>query len=76
MYAHLEGAEQVTLEGVFHSVDKPDEWYGSEGVVDRWLAAVVKELGPSRGLKAGGVGAASFSDRISATPLAKLFGRR
>ncbi|CAN0516588.1 unnamed protein product, partial [Ectocarpus sp. 8 AP-2014] len=37
VYAHLEGAEQVTLDGVFHSVDKPDEWYGSEGVVDRWL---------------------------------------
>ncbi|CAN0065893.1 unnamed protein product [Ectocarpus fasciculatus] len=69
VYAHLEGAEQVTLDGVFHSVDKPDEWYGSEGVVDRWLAAVAQELGPS-GSKGDGI--ASLSEMFSA-PFAKLF---
>ncbi|CBJ31404.1 conserved unknown protein [Ectocarpus siliculosus] len=69
VYAHLEGAEQVTLDGVFHSVDKPDEWYGSEGVVDRWLATVAQELRPS-GSKGDGI--ASFSDMFS-VPFAKLF---
>lgn len=69
MFAHLEGAEQVTLEGVFHSVDKPDEWYGSEGVVDRWLAAVAQELSPSS--KGGG---APLLD-LFASPFEKLFTR-
>ncbi|CAM9724146.1 unnamed protein product [Ectocarpus sp. 12 AP-2014] len=69
VYAHLEGAEQVTLDGVFHSVDKPDEWYGSEGVVDRWLVTVAQELRPS-GSK--GEGMASLSAMFSA-PFAKLF---
>lgn len=47
MSAHLEGAEQITLDGVFHSVDTPDAWYGSDGVVDRWLATVLKEVRPA-----------------------------
>lgn len=71
VYAHLEGAEQVTLEGVFHSVDKPDEWYGAEGVVDRWLSAVAQELGPS-GRRGGG--AAPLLE-LFASPLSNLFSR-
>lgn len=67
--AHLEGAEQITLEGVFHSVDKPDEWYGSEGVVDRWLATVAQELTPPS--KGGGV--PLFE--MFASPFSDLFGR-
>lgn len=51
VYAHLEGAEQVTLDGVFHSVDKPEEWYGSDGVVDSWLKPVLRELRPAPGAK-------------------------
>lgn len=72
MFAHLEGAEQVTLEGVFHSVDKPDEWYGSEGVVDRWLAAVAQELGGPAG-KGGGGGVPLLE--LFASPFEKLFSR-
>lgn len=49
--AHLEGALQITLDGVYHSVDTPDNWYGAEGVVDRWLESVVEELSPSPALK-------------------------
>lgn len=47
--AHLEGAEQITLEGVYHSVDTPEAWYGAEEVVDSWLGAVMKELRTSNG---------------------------
>ena len=48
--AHLEGAEQITLEGVLHSINSagttlPTEcWYGSEAVVDRWLARTLELL--------------------------------
>lgn len=73
MFAHLEGAEQVTLDGVFHSVDKPDDWYGSEGVVDRWLDSVASEVSP-RGSKGGGGGMATISELFS-TPFANLFNR-
>ena len=41
--AHLEGATQVTLEGVFHSPLGAGEgrpWYGSDGVLDSWVEAV------------------------------------
>ena len=40
-YAHLEGAKQLTLPGVFHSINSPnDYWYGGEAVVDQWLPTV------------------------------------
>eukprot|EP00904_Undaria_pinnatifida_P010556 jgi/Undpi1/6630/HiC_scaffold_20.g09109.m1 len=68
IYAHLEGAEQVTLDGVFHSVDKPEDWYGAEGIVDRWLPTVVQELRPSTS-RGGG---ATFSD-IFSEKFANLF---
>ncbi|CAM9240389.1 unnamed protein product [Chrysoparadoxa australica] len=35
--AHLDGAVQISLKDVYHSVDTPEMWYGSEKVVDRWL---------------------------------------
>jgi len=46
--AHLEGAQNVTLEGVFHSISRSGTfadcnklvWYGSEDVVDTWLHAL------------------------------------
>ncbi|CAM9573394.1 unnamed protein product [Discosporangium mesarthrocarpum] len=44
MSAHLDGAEQVTLDGVFHSVDRPDDWYGADPVVDCWLGTVLEGL--------------------------------
>ena len=40
-YAHLPGAVQLTLDGVFHSINAPnDYWYGGEAVVDKWIPAV------------------------------------
>lgn len=41
--SHLDGALQITLDSVYHSISTPDlnnpelEWYGSESVVDSWL---------------------------------------
>ena len=66
IYAHLEGAEQVTLDGVFHSVDKPNDWYGAEEIVDRWLPTVVQELRPST-IRSGGGAAISelFSGKFA-----------
>ena len=43
--AHGSGAEQITLEGVFHGplgggkdADRP--WYGSPSVLDQWIRVV------------------------------------
>lgn len=50
-WTQLEGARQVRLEGVLHSINEAgttiptDRWYGSENVVDRWLPAVLEEAG-------------------------------
>lgn len=38
--SHLAGAQQITLPGVYHSINAPTAWYGSEGVVDSWLRKV------------------------------------
>ena len=37
---HLPNAQQITLEGVLHSINAPRNWYGSEEVVDQWLSKV------------------------------------
>lgn len=42
-YALLDGAREVSLDGVLHSINEAgtteptDNWYGSEQVVDRWM---------------------------------------
>eukprot|EP00569_Conticribra_weissflogii_P006888 CAMPEP_0171330546 /NCGR_PEP_ID=MMETSP0878-20121228/2076_1 /TAXON_ID=67004 /ORGANISM="Thalassiosira weissflogii, Strain CCMP1336" /LENGTH=381 /DNA_ID=CAMNT_0011830863 /DNA_START=343 /DNA_END=1488 /DNA_ORIENTATION=- len=47
----LEGSRKITLDGVLHSINEPgttlptDRWYGSEGVVDRWLTDALEEAG-------------------------------
>ena len=49
--AHLEGAEQITLDGVLHSINEAgttlptDRWYGSEAVIDRWLGPALETMG-------------------------------
>ena len=49
--AHLEGAEQITLDGVLHSINEAgttlptDRWYGSEAVIDRWLGPALEKMG-------------------------------
>eukprot|EP00607_Mallomonas_marina_P008158 CAMPEP_0182425192 /NCGR_PEP_ID=MMETSP1167-20130531/11542_1 /TAXON_ID=2988 /ORGANISM="Mallomonas Sp, Strain CCMP3275" /LENGTH=267 /DNA_ID=CAMNT_0024605645 /DNA_START=184 /DNA_END=984 /DNA_ORIENTATION=- len=41
--AHLEGARQITLSGVYHSINAPENrWYGGDLVIDRWLPTVIK----------------------------------
>jgi hypothetical protein len=41
---HLEGATQLTLPGVFHSINAPAAWYGSEPVIDQWHDPMLKAL--------------------------------
>jgi pimeloyl-ACP methyl ester carboxylesterase len=48
--AHLEGAQQITLDGVLHSINEAgttmptDSWYGSEKIVDLWLEKALKKI--------------------------------
>jgi hypothetical protein len=42
--AHLEGALQLNLDGVFHSIDVPDQWYGSDAVLDLWYQPVLQQI--------------------------------
>lgn len=35
--AHLEGAENLVLDGVWHAPRSPGQWYGSPDVVPHWL---------------------------------------
>lgn len=50
-WSELPGARHVPLEGVLHSINEAgttiptDRWYGADGVVDRWLPAVLEEAG-------------------------------
>ena len=39
---HLDGARQLTLEGVIHGQSMGSRWYGSEPVVDCWLPAATE----------------------------------
>ena len=41
---HLEGAKQLTLEGVFHSINAPASWYGSDVKLDSWHDLMLQEL--------------------------------
>lgn len=33
---HLDQATQLTLPRIFHSINRPDQWYGSDKVIDSW----------------------------------------
>ncbi len=39
---HLEGARQLTLEGVIHGQSMGARWYGSEPAIDGWWAAALE----------------------------------
>jgi len=49
-WTQLDGSKQIRLDGVVHSINEAgttiptDRWYGSEGVIDRWLPDVIREL--------------------------------
>jgi len=48
--AHLAQAEQITLDGVLHSINEAgttlptERWYGSEKVIDRWMQPTLDKL--------------------------------
>jgi len=42
--AHLDGATQLELDDVFHSINKPEQWYGSDEIIDQWLSVLYKEI--------------------------------
>eukprot|EP00578_Thalassiosira_sp_NH16_P001842 CAMPEP_0181137520 /NCGR_PEP_ID=MMETSP1071-20121207/33749_1 /TAXON_ID=35127 /ORGANISM="Thalassiosira sp., Strain NH16" /LENGTH=388 /DNA_ID=CAMNT_0023224279 /DNA_START=191 /DNA_END=1357 /DNA_ORIENTATION=- len=51
----LEGSRTIVLDGVVHSINEAgttlptNRWYGSEGVVDRWLTEALEEAGVASG---------------------------
>ena len=50
-WTQLEGSKQLRLDGVLHSINEAgttiptDRWYGSEGVIDRWLPDALEQAG-------------------------------
>lgn len=49
--AHLDNATQLTLQGVFHSINAPTSWYGSEGKIDSWHDVMLQKLDQTARLK-------------------------
>jgi len=41
---HLDGALQLDLDGVFHSINAPDNWYGSIGNINRWHTTMLEQV--------------------------------
>jgi len=42
--AHLDGATQLLLKGVYHSINEPNNWYGSLNVIDEWNENMLRLL--------------------------------
>ncbi len=42
---HLNQAKQLTLPGIFHSINRPDQWYGSDNVIDSWHTVMLQLVG-------------------------------
>jgi len=49
--AHLEDATQLTLPGVFHSINAPEQWYGSDAIIDSWHSVMLQEMEHCRNKK-------------------------
>lgn len=49
--AHLHDAIQLVLPNVFHSINAPEDWYGSEKIIDQWLGAVIEQLENQNGTR-------------------------
>ncbi|GKZ00875.1 hypothetical protein MPSEU_001039200 [Mayamaea pseudoterrestris] len=44
--AHLNGAaKRLTLPSVYHSINAPNQWYGSDAIIDFWHADMLQEIG-------------------------------
>ena len=41
---HLDGALQLDLDGIFHSIGTPDRWYGSDSVMDLWYDDMMQQI--------------------------------
>ena len=47
----LDGSRTIVLDGVLHSINEAgttiatDRWYGSDGILDRWLGEALEEAG-------------------------------
>ncbi|KAG7342477.1 PGAP1-like protein [Nitzschia inconspicua] len=65
--AHLDGAVQLDLKGVLHSINAPDNWYGSSQVIDRWHEPMLQELKASKKLStnSNNIYTKNIIDRIS-----------
>jgi hypothetical protein len=46
--AHLDDTLQIDLKGVMHSINTPENWYGSLQVIERWHRPMLEELQSSR----------------------------
>jgi hypothetical protein len=42
--SHLDGATQLNLRGVFHSINVPDRWYGSNTIIDLWHSEMLRQF--------------------------------
>jgi len=42
--AHLDDAVQLELDGVFHSINVPERWYGSDSQLDGWHDLMLDEI--------------------------------
>jgi pimeloyl-ACP methyl ester carboxylesterase len=42
--AHLDDATQLVLDGVFHSINAPASWYGSDAKIDLWHDVMLQQL--------------------------------
>jgi hypothetical protein len=42
--AHLDNAIQINLDGIFHSINAPNQWYGSDAVIDSWHDTLLEEI--------------------------------
>lgn len=41
---HITGATQLNLQSVFHSINAPDQWYGSDGIIDSWHGVMLQQI--------------------------------
>lgn len=41
---HVSDAIQLTLDGVLHSINAPDSWYGSDNILDQWHDTMLVEI--------------------------------
>ena len=41
---HLEGAQQINLPNVLHSINAPSQWYGSQTILDSWHTPMMESI--------------------------------